>query len=485
MKKNVTMKEWMLMHSYEQPNDIDHYYLKLANRIQDVLSSPAGKTVFPDENHSVLTAARLAAYFEDVISETGVWQGFTRECKKRYGWYVPFIQTTEEYYPDEINVEDIQYQLWHYCQCAKLGSMVIDPWSEAIIGLAENIYSILDEEFEKAPANPRLQELFTRGYGENDFYEFRGLVQWFHYNCYFNAENAQELNIIMQNIAQNSNDQAQFQIFAFSETVNRAFLAGCSPLALTTPEWLRRIVKEGDLKKILEDMEALEYASYKILSIEDETVTVQRMTGDLGILKIYKHSIQEGNLPENFIPGNFLHTTMVKYCGKYWLNGAMGVSDSLNTPDSQQEEFEAEPMTHEKYLEITGGKEFLFFKSARECNKFLRENVKGISLRFLQNVALCQTAMVMCYSDIAELICLGDAECLSSEDNPFYQKSEYNAPKTFKFFLPNACPYDVSQKMYQNGLLKDARFPDFKGDDKMLDEYNQYMIDYFHSNYKD
>ncbi len=478
----------MLLHSYDQPNEIDQYYLKIANRIQDVLTKDKDSaSMFLDETHAALTANRIAGWFEDVISGTGIWQAFTKECHDRFGQYLPLYPTSENYFPDEINIEDIEYQIWHACQCAKLGAMAVDPWSDVLVGMAQKVYEILDQEFEQAPENTRLKESFTKEYGPDDFFEFRSMLQWFHYNSFFNVENAQELNVVMQSIYQSDPDQ--FELFSFSETVNLSFLGTSSPLGLTTPEWLRRIVKDEPLKGILSNLKARPYASYKVLEIGDKEVKVQALEDGKEQLTIRKDSL--GEIPANFQEGIIIHAALVSYMGIYWMNGAMGLSQEekpmegitvLNPQDSTDE---PEVLTHEKYLEITGGKEYLFFEGAKQANQFLRANVPGVALQFLQSIAQSKTALVLLFSDEAGLLCLGNAECLSHADNAQYTKSPYNAARAFSFLMPNICPWDISSRLMKDGLLKDAAFPSFKGSEKTLKKDMDFLMRYFHAHYDD
>lgn len=99
----------------------------------------------------------MTAWFEDVISQIGIWTTFTAECKKRYGNWLPFYPLNEEYYPDEINPEDIQFLLWHHIQtCCRGEGRVINPENPAITIIANEIYCLLDKIYETAPENERL-----------------------------------------------------------------------------------------------------------------------------------------------------------------------------------------------------------------------------------------------------------------------------------------------------------------------------------------
>ena len=109
----------------------------------------------------------LTAWFEDVISQVGIWTTFTAACKKRYGNWLPFYPLDENYYPDEINVEDIRFLLWHHIQFSSRDEgRIINPENPGIELIANELYCILDEIYETAPENERLwQFMHPKGKG--------------------------------------------------------------------------------------------------------------------------------------------------------------------------------------------------------------------------------------------------------------------------------------------------------------------------------
>lgn len=114
--KKIYPKKWLELHPYKQTNSVDQYYVGIANEIHKRLYSSTIADAFEEEENIRYTSLCLAAWFEDVISQTGIWQAFTAECRKRYGTYLPFYPIKGDYFPDEINLEDIRFLLWHHIQ---------------------------------------------------------------------------------------------------------------------------------------------------------------------------------------------------------------------------------------------------------------------------------------------------------------------------------------------------------------------------------
>ena len=182
--RKIYPREWVSMHPYTKTDATDNYYCKLVNRIIELLYDydiMEGETEPEDEVYED-TAIFLVGWFEDIISQTGVWQVFTS-----YGSRLPFYEPGEDYYPDEINVEDVRFILWHCFQRDKIGEKIYNPENTGILALANEIYDIFDEEFETAPVNERLQDFFDFSeLTEDDFLEYRNKVEWFYFNSYIN-----------------------------------------------------------------------------------------------------------------------------------------------------------------------------------------------------------------------------------------------------------------------------------------------------------
>ena len=155
----ITPKQWLEFHPYKTSNNIDKYYIEIANRIRQALLS-TGITCYDDDITDM--SLRLAAWFEDIISQTHIWKTFINECEKRYGKKLPFYPIENNYHTDGINLEDIYFLLWHCLQQQNLGEQVINPENPGIQKAGNLIYEILSKESKNAPQNPWMQDFFQK-----------------------------------------------------------------------------------------------------------------------------------------------------------------------------------------------------------------------------------------------------------------------------------------------------------------------------------
>ena len=71
--KNIKIfsKDWLALHPYVQSTPVDSYYTNIANRIYDILVATELINSFEGDEAKQISI-RMAAYFEDVISQTNI-----------------------------------------------------------------------------------------------------------------------------------------------------------------------------------------------------------------------------------------------------------------------------------------------------------------------------------------------------------------------------------------------------------------------------
>lgn len=264
--KNIKIfpKDWLQLHPYKQSTPIDSYYTGIANRIYEIMEKTELVNSFEGDEAKQI-CIRMAAYFEDVISELGIWRTFITTYKKMFGYYLPFYTPDDHYYDDEVNLEDIRLLLWHYTQQyhgLRKGTFV-SPDNPANEATAHFIYDLFCDEWTTAPENSRMKQLFdveTR-YDTQETYE--PLLFWFHYNSYLFTDSNKELTEYTQvlwNEKQGSQEELSNMIMDMHQRL--AYVGKTALLALTSPQWLSLIMPEshpdsGFFKEVAEGSSAV------------------------------------------------------------------------------------------------------------------------------------------------------------------------------------------------------------------------------------
>lgn len=303
--KKIYVKEWMLFQPYERQDEVDTYYVNVANHIAGCLKDFVGGRYPEHSVHGI--AIYLTLWFQDVISQTGIWQAFSEECRKRYGCLVPFMTPEKEkdYYPGEVNPEDLQFLLWHYLQCMeKQAGGVLNPENPAFEELANQIYDYLSEEFQVAPENERLHAmLYGEAFGENDYMRYRSVLEWFHFCSYVGFENRGEYQRVVDTVArmgQNVNPH----ILSYDVKQNILFEGRKNLLSLTSVEWLALVGKShpetalwAEVKALPQEMYLYEGEDEKFLFVKDlskkegEQLSIRKDSLNMDSLKARKEGV--------------------------------------------------------------------------------------------------------------------------------------------------------------------------------------------------
>lgn len=246
--KNIKIfpKDWLQLHPYKQSTPVDSYYTGVANRIHEIMEKTELINSFEGDEAKQI-CIRMAAYFEDVISELGMWQAFITTYKKMYDKNLPFYTPDDHYYEDEVNFEDVRFLLWHYTQQyhgLRKGTFV-SPDNPANEATAHFIYDLFCSEWTTAPENTRMKQLFedeTR-YENQETYE--PLLFWFHYNSYLFTDSNSELKDYTQALwNENRRSQEDLNNMIMDMHQRLAYTSKTALLAMTSPQWLALILPE-------------------------------------------------------------------------------------------------------------------------------------------------------------------------------------------------------------------------------------------------
>ena len=101
----------MTLHPFSKSGETDLYYTNLADKVCAIIEDSEYGKLLRNKGDLIYLSLCVTSWFEDVISQLGIWKAFTTECKQRYGTYIPFYDTDGTYTQDEINLADVKFLL--------------------------------------------------------------------------------------------------------------------------------------------------------------------------------------------------------------------------------------------------------------------------------------------------------------------------------------------------------------------------------------
>ena len=492
--KKIYPQKWLELHPYKQTNSVDQYYVGIANEIHKRLYSSTIADAFEEEENIRYTSLCLAAWFEDVISQTGIWQAFTAECRKRYGAYLPFYPIKGDYFPDEINLEDIRFLLWHHIQYLCRGISAINPENPGIEQTAQEIYGLLAEEYETAPENERMQEfLYHSAMGEEDFFHYREILDWFHYQCYFNIENVAQCRDEAERLLDDEKITPEMtETLIYATRTSLTFKGRRNLLSLTSPEWLALIGNAHPEHQLWGKVKVRENSCYLLEKEDDRYLYVKDLCSeDEGEFKITKKSLNLSAIRSREVGKSTLICELIYFGNAWWQCGMLlenkydqKMAEYVDDLTKQKEKTNEKAAFHD-FIKASGGKSFVFCQSQEEISDFLL-NKMGYGLKEALDIPRIHTetgAMLMANPHTGLHIQFKLCECIKSPDNPNYNKEEAEKNAIMFIVNPNIIPYQLSCILQDEGMLPDAYLNSLQRKEygqEFIRKNAHFLTDYFH-----
>ena len=464
MKKNrkdkIYQKDWLDLHPYSTPVNSDVYFVNLSNRFLETIEHAIGNAFSNKVKHTI--ALSVAAYFEDIISGLGLWQGFTKKHFAMYGKYLPFYQLSKDYFPDEINCEDILFLIWSCVQQEEIEfERIINPENPIILALGLVLFDILEEEYETAPENEYFQDFFTQKVNYADFYEFRTIASWLFYSSYLMSPYTKKKAEETAEEVKKCDTHKEMLLYGLMNDL--LFRSPCGPLALKINEWMSSIVGEDtDFGKMLHPSKFKHniFQHYLITDINKLGVTLSPTDSEQVIF--LSNDTMEDNIPykkNDVVLGNLIY-----YNGRWELNGFFA--------NNNREEYEKEKVqnTHmveniehsrKMYLTANKNKPMRYFKDGKEVEAFFHKayslnDTMGDTFQHKENLVSFANVEngVTIISDIAVFI--------KDKDNPYYDPKESN-DNGLALLVEYQLDQELIEYLVKNNLIPDLKMNSLKG----------------------
>jgi len=149
--QDINLKQFLLTQpDPKRPGSSTPHYLRLANRLLQVWHNRALMQDVPDDLKKVVCIA-LTGYYQDIISDAGVYRTFTDEHLRMYGYRVPFHADSEDYIDYELNLADVEFVLWYELAFNSMSHRFLYPRDPKLLELARVLYKVLEDEYEEIP----------------------------------------------------------------------------------------------------------------------------------------------------------------------------------------------------------------------------------------------------------------------------------------------------------------------------------------------
>lgn len=247
LKERIYIKQWLDLKPYDSQSHTDSYYLKLCNEVKQAIITNKQSFVlqiYLDNDEIDVLACFMTSYFEDLISETNIWNTFIKIHEKLYGNYLPFYEI-HEYYEQEINLPDIYFLIWYFMNTIQQDKFIA-PFNDFIIETSNKVIKVFENAWEYAPENKLLKTFYSIDEEETDFYKARNLIDNVLFKTYlFYPDTLMDLRDSEYEIIEESKNDEHLLNFLNENRDNRLHNSFTRLLGLKGQEWIAEILGEN------------------------------------------------------------------------------------------------------------------------------------------------------------------------------------------------------------------------------------------------
>lgn len=459
------MEYWREAHLLPLLCPTDVFYVKYARKLRDKIKKAdfERKLALEDMTEIALT---LTYYLEDVVSGLGVWRSFIMEHKRMYGRYLPFYETDEEhYYVDEINEADVRFLIWMIFQKRNSG-MIVNPENSYMQRLAQEVFGVLDEDFEMVPVNNDLLEAMKNPVLYQDFYNLKTLmIQVCCMSYLFYYFTAQHRDRVVQQV---NRIVGEGQPLSVIEYMAESFLGvheKTGPLAMKPQFWIGRMLEYWDMNEeanAVKQMETRELQPYFVVENDHQRILLEDWQGQH--FELMASDLLQGEA-DKVTKRKVMLGSLVKYKDRWYPNGGVSWLKQedrfLKYREQKQSAQKQKELITDKVLRLNQNCPFLFFEDYSAMKKWIGENLKdefqNTDTPELSEAHEQEKNLVAFVSpETGFLVLPGGACCVCHPDNPYYQADEAGAYAIKVLFDPHYSASEMVRCLVREKLLPDA-----------------------------
>lgn len=451
--------------------ETDAAYTALANRIYDIIRDKV-PTDFT-RREVIEISADVAAYCEDVVSGTHLFEAFASLYNKMFHYRLPFYNDRD--YHDGFCLNSLRFAVWHGIESQSL-HRIINPLNHGVEMLAQGILELLNTKLDELPANEGLAEFLYSEETQTDPIEVKKVLMWLMYDCYLGRwESHESEESTLRQLLGNKVDNR------FIDYANRSL---CALQYRTWPLSLKPQTIYAEMIKIDMDDEEDELASaiaqttmapagmYHIMGCDNKTLTVQDHHGTLYAVSLSSFDYN----PQSEIRSNLYTDVIASFMsmdGKTWhVNGmcsflggddkdfktySKGIIDAEESAKARKHQFD-------DFIKAKHGERLFFFMDRKAYARWLEmalglKNVQDVNMDLLPE----GQPMLVFIEPSGNMSINFYPECIKHPANPFYDPIK--ARETALQMIGNAQSYTTAlvQHLIKNQLLPDAMLNDARG----------------------
>ena len=477
----------------------DSFYFGIANQLLKVLQSCEAAGDFDTKESSDL-ALWVAHYFEDVVSDAGFWRAFTEVHQQRHGRPLPFFDLSDidEYYPDEIHHQDIQFVIWNYLQSLD-DHRFLNPENPFIAEIAIQFTNLLLKRYDDAPVNEGLLDYL---YGYDDVpqddlpFWIRERAGWIVLDNYlFRSPGSfdfleEKVDPLREYLPENEAFHFGYALFTLEHC--------CGPLNMNGFDVYAAICRNAQQPHSAEIVSLIDGMQFKPLSfyfedsVGESEVILKTIDGQsIQVSKTEFTSVEGSDIEVTLKTRRFLLGAFIQWNGKWMPWGTTSWTESDEDYKRLCEESKSKQISATRVPQIIRekfGTQKLFFLKNIDSFKDFQQEVYGKELPILDDAKLSDfprdtPVALLLDEESGDFTIIPGADAFPHPSNPYYDAA-ISSRKAFELLLMSPYLFDKKSLNYliNQGCFRDAACNSIYGSQRghqLVQDNIRFLADYF------
>lgn len=426
-------------------------YVDVANRIYNKIKDMDLNLPNADKLKKEI-AINAAIYFEDKMSDIGLWNTFVTKHLLAYMHPLPFFDDFESLDKNEVNAKEVELLVWLVLS-RNFDDRFLNP-----LAMGEDAANLIMEvltEDEDVDSNDSLYDFIYDTNKANDYFKLKHVLIWLRRSYLLCSPLSEEkFSSLLDSYT---------GIFKKSEAAyyaETAFSMGSEigPMAELPHLWLADMFLEHDMQKESEKLRNLNFCLQDVFEVTDAD-------SEYAVLKNSKD--EEFKLknayPDIFRKGSYVYTALVKYAVNDWeINGVLFNSSQeayAKMHERQAQLSRSYELAYPLYMERTKGKRLAFFEDTKQLQKWLMKISPEVDMTEVCH-QLPNGSQVAFISEKAGIIFAPNiVHAIKCGNNPYYRKCDVHRlqKETMEAVLNTSTIHpELLHYLLENNMLQDG-----------------------------
>ena len=309
-------------------------------------------------------AINVAIYYEDKMSDIGLWNAFVHKHSLAYAHPLPFFDDFHVLDKNDVNAKEVEL-LVRLVLSRNFDDRFLNP-----LAMGEDVANIIMEiliDEDEVDVNDSLYDFIYNSDTANDYFKLKHVLIWLRRSY-----------LLCSHLSEDKFEEyldSYLGLFSKGEAIyyaETAFSMSCEigPMAEMPHLWLADMYLENNMQEESEKLRNLKYCQQDIFEVTD-------VDSENAVLKSSKDEVYKlkNVYPDVFIKGSYICTALVKYADNDWeINGVLfnskkEVYDKMH--ERQAELRYSYEHAYPLYMKRTEGKRLAFFKDTNELKEWL------------------------------------------------------------------------------------------------------------------